>query len=43
MALWTPPLPGGFQPGMELSVLAAGEGSGTLILYVCILEVNASG
>jgi hypothetical protein len=30
------------QPGTEVSVAVAAEGSGTLILDVCILEVNTS-
>lgn len=31
------------QPGTEVTVTVAGEGSGTLILDIGILEVNASG
>ena len=31
------------RPGTEISVAAAGEGSGTLVLDIGVLEVSASG
>ena len=31
------------QPGTEITVAAAGEGSGTLVLDIGVLEVSASG